>query len=58
MAVAIGNKFRPSDYLMNLLRRNASKAGSCGVQSVRDLPLEGIPYFPMRLFSLKSPLAL
>jgi nicotinamidase-related amidase len=44
--VAIGNEFRPSDHLMNLLRRNASIAGSPGARWVQDLPLEGIPYFP------------
>jgi len=46
LVVAIGNEFRPSDYLMNLLRRNASIAGSPGARWVRYLPLEGIPYFP------------
>ena len=46
LVVAIGNEFRHSDYLMNLLRRSASMAGSPGAQWVRDLPLDGIPYFP------------
>ena len=46
LVVAIGNEFRPRDYLMNLLRRHASIAGSPGSQWVRDLPLDGIPYFP------------
>lgn len=45
LVVAIGNEFRPTDYLMNLLRRNASIAGSPGARWVRDLPLDGIPYF-------------
>jgi nicotinamidase-related amidase len=44
--VAIGNEFRPSEYLMNLLRRNPSIAGSPGARWVQDLPVEGIPYFP------------
>jgi len=46
VVVAIGNEFRPRDYLMNLLRRNASIAGSPGARWIRDLPLDGIPYFP------------
>jgi nicotinamidase-related amidase len=46
LVVAIGNEFRPSDYLMNLFRRNASIAGSPGARWVEDLPLAGNPYFP------------
>jgi len=46
LVVAIGNEYRPHDYLMNLLRRNASIAGSPGARWIRDLPLDGIPYFP------------
>lgn len=44
--LAIGNEFRPGDYLMNLLRRHASIAGSSGSQWTMALPLAGIRYFP------------
>jgi nicotinamidase-related amidase len=46
LVVAIGNEFRPSDFLMNALRRHASIAGSEGARWTEKLPLEGIKYFP------------
>jgi nicotinamidase-related amidase len=46
--VAIGNEYRPGDYLMNLLRRNASIAGSKGAAWDARLPLQGVSYFPKR----------
>jgi nicotinamidase-related amidase len=44
--VAIGNEFRRGDILMNVLRRNASIAGSPGSQWTESLPLDGAKYFP------------
>lgn len=44
--IAIGNEFRPQDWLMNLLRRHASIAGSEGARWTEKLPLDGIRYFP------------
>lgn len=44
--VAIGNEFRRGDHLMNLLRRNASIAGSPGSKWTEALPLAGVKYFP------------
>jgi nicotinamidase-related amidase len=44
--VAIGNEFRPSDRLMNLLRRHASIAGSPGAAWDPRVPREGLVYFP------------
>lgn len=43
--VAVGNAFRPQDRLMNLLRRNASIAGTRGAEWDERLPIEGITYF-------------
>lgn len=37
--IAIGNEFRPGDWLMNLLRRHASIAGSAGAAWDPRLPL-------------------
>jgi nicotinamidase-related amidase len=45
LVVAIGNEFRPGDVLMNLLRRNASVAGSEGSRWTDRLPLDGTTYF-------------
>jgi nicotinamidase-related amidase len=44
--IAIGNEFRQSDYLMNLLRRGASIEGSSGSRWDERLPLDGIEYLP------------
>ncbi len=44
--VAIGNEFRPLDFLMNFLRRGASIAGSEGARWTDKLPLDGVKYFP------------
>jgi nicotinamidase-related amidase len=44
--VAIGNEFRPGDWLMNLLRRHASIAGSEGARWTEKLPLGDAQYFP------------
>jgi nicotinamidase-related amidase len=44
--IAIGNEFRRSDYLMNLLRRGASIEGSSGSRWDERLPLDGIEYLP------------
>jgi nicotinamidase-related amidase len=46
LIVAIGNEFRPRDILMNLVRRNASIAGSEGSRWTDRLPLDGATYFP------------
>jgi len=46
LVAAIGNEFRPSDFLMNLLRRHASMAGSEGARWTDKLPLDGVKYFP------------
>jgi nicotinamidase-related amidase len=46
LVVAIGNEFRPGDFLMNALRRHASIAGSEGASWTEKLPLDGIKYFP------------
>ena len=43
--VAVGNAFRPNDFLMNLLRRNASIAGSAGAEWDPRLPITGFAYF-------------
>src|ERR1700674_4243211 len=43
--VAIGNEFRRSDYIMNLLRRRASIEGSSGAVWDSRLPLDGVKYF-------------
>ena len=43
--VAVGNAFRPEDRLMNLLRRNASIAGTRGAEWDARLPIDGIAYF-------------
>ena len=43
---AISNEFRANDYLMNLLRRGASLAGSPGSRWSCALPLEGAANFP------------
>ena len=45
LVVAIGNEFRPGDFLMNLLRRGASIAGSPGSKWIDALPIDGVPYF-------------
>jgi nicotinamidase-related amidase len=44
--VAIGNEFRRGDILMNVLRRNASIAGSPGSRWTERLPIDGVKYFP------------
>jgi nicotinamidase-related amidase len=44
--IAIGNEFRRSDRLMNLLRRGASIAGSAGARWDERLPLDQIEYLP------------
>ena len=44
--VAIGNEFRRSDALMNLLRRYASMEGSTGARWDDRIPLAGLTYFP------------
>jgi len=46
LVVAIGNEFRPRDYLMNLLRRRAAIAGSEGARWTERLTVEGAQYFP------------
>jgi len=46
LVVAIGNEFRPGDFLMNALRRYASVAGSEGSRWTDKLPLDGAKYFP------------
>jgi len=46
LVVAIGNEFCPSDFIMNLLRRHASIAGSQGACWTDKLPLDGAKYFP------------
>ncbi len=43
--VAIGNEFEPHDRLMNLLRRNASIAGSAGAAWDRRIVVDGAAYF-------------
>ncbi len=43
--VAIGNEFEPHDRLMNLLRRNASIAGSAGAMWDRRIVVDGAAYF-------------
>jgi nicotinamidase-related amidase len=43
--IAIGNEFRPGDWL-NFFRRNAAIAGSPGAAWDARLPIAGIPYFP------------
>jgi nicotinamidase-related amidase len=43
---AVGSEFRPDDWLMNLLRRRASIAGSAGARWTDALPLDGVNYFP------------
>lgn len=43
--VAIGNEFRASDWLMNLLRRNAAIAGSRGAAWDDRVGIEGAAYF-------------
>ena len=44
--VAIGNEFRPTDWLMNVLRRRAAVSGSPGTQCDDRLPLDGAIYIP------------
>lgn len=46
LMIRIGNEFRPSDRLMNLLRRNASVAGSAGAAWDPRLTVEDSVYFP------------
>jgi len=46
LIVAVGNEFRPNDWLMNFLRRRAAIAGSFGAAWCESLPLEGMIYFP------------
>jgi nicotinamidase-related amidase len=43
--IAIGNEFRRSDRVMNLLRRNAAVAGSAGAQWDARVPIDGVAYF-------------
>jgi len=44
--VAVGNEFRRSDVVMNLLRRYASVEGSPGARWDDRVPLDGAKYFP------------
>ena len=44
--VAIGNEFRRSDIVMNLIRRNASVEGTPGARWDDRIPLDGAKYFP------------
>jgi nicotinamidase-related amidase len=44
--VAIGNEFRRSDLIMNLLRRNACLAGSVGAMWDTRVPISNAQYFP------------
>ena len=44
--VKVGNEFRPNDFLLNLLRRHASIAGSDGAKWTERLPIDGAVYFP------------
>jgi nicotinamidase-related amidase len=46
LVVAIGNEFRPGDFLMNALRRYASVARSEGSRWTDKLPLDSAKYFP------------
>jgi len=46
LVLAIGNEFRRSDWLMNILRRHAAIAGSSGTQWDNRLPLDGVIYLP------------
>jgi nicotinamidase-related amidase len=46
LIVAIGNEYRPRDYLMNLLRRRAAIAGSDGARWSDRLEVDGAQYFP------------
>ena len=43
--IAIGNEFRRSDWLMNLLRRGAAIEGTPGAAWDERLPLDGATYF-------------
>ncbi|MGA2127223.1 MAG: isochorismatase family cysteine hydrolase, partial [Xanthobacteraceae bacterium] len=43
--IAIGNELRPSDLVMNLLRRNSAVAGSAGAQWDARVPIDGVAYF-------------
>jgi nicotinamidase-related amidase len=44
--VAVGNEFRRSDIVMNILRRYASVEGSPGARWDDRVPLDGAKYFP------------
>ena len=44
--IAVGNEFRSTDYVMNLLRRFAALAGSPGARWDRRVPLDGASFFP------------
>jgi nicotinamidase-related amidase len=44
--VAVGNEFKRSDLLLNVLRRFATVAGTPGCVWDERLPLDGAPYFP------------
>jgi nicotinamidase-related amidase len=46
LIAAIGNEFSPKDFLMNLLRRRASIAGTEGSRWTEMLPLADAKYFP------------
>jgi nicotinamidase-related amidase len=46
LIVAIGNEFPPYDWLMNLLRRNAARAGTTGARWDDRIDATGATYFP------------
>ena len=46
LIAAIGNEFPPNAFLMNLLRRHASIAGTDGSRWTEMLPLGDARYFP------------